>query len=277
MGLLLSCYEDGECIYDRSTDRMENLSQKGTRCTAADFPAGSFLAESGKRWVVAHINNTADNVTLRTYEATGWKTGCYTFLQVSDGETGGDTPAVSVRDWDGKAFVEGDAPKGSPLLYDFKAVAGDSIPLYGRDGTDEVMPLDSVYVIETGTMESCGRTYQTMTVERRKQHLFNKDTGQYARTTLVRGIGNADTPFENVFRLPQDTSTGRDIVIRCYVNDELIYENIPDEIRGFVGITLPPAPTTTPRTVSYDLQGRRIGSVPHRGIYLQGGRKVMAK
>ena len=84
----------------------------------------------------------------------------------------------------------------------------------------------------------------------------------------IEGIGalaGSTTPFYYGMTGGEDTS-----IASCYVGDQCIYRRVPNSIQL-------PATDADKSSALFDLSGRRLEQKPTKGIYIQGGRKVLIK
>ena len=171
---------------------------------------------------------------------------------------------VSEQLWyeeDGKVYTCNDRGEVQDLLYDFTLSVGDAISGNGLfpDGFT-VAEADSVLV--DGTV-------------RRRLTLSHPDWEE--KVTWVEGIGGTGVLYEPVMHTVSD---GRKYSLTsCSMDGECIFTREDFSTQAYRitdGIFLPTAQTADPKeNPIHDLQGRRLSSIPQKGIYIRNGRKYV--
>ena len=160
----------------------------------------------------------------------------------------------------------------SALVFDFSLKVGDKVPECETYPNHYCLKIDSIMVK--------GEIY-------RRFHLGTEGTKDVYKTDIdpmiwVEGIGTYDK-FKKLGARRQIVVTDGNKVpfISCYENDNCIFEYV-DFFTGFPWAEeildikdKPKAPTDN--ALMFDLQGRQLKSAPQKGIYIQNGKKVLAK
>ena len=107
---------------------------------------------------------------------------------------------------------------------------------------------------------SVGRSYRELILSR-------KLDGNECKVSWVEGIGDVyDIFFQTI---PLGLICGPALVLEeCSVGDEILYH---DDITG---LTMPQV-NPIKNTAIYDLSGRRLQTIPQRGVYIVNGKKYI--
>jgi hypothetical protein len=90
------------------------------------------------------------------------------------------------------------------------------------------------------------------------------------RDVWVEGIGSAFYGVTGNMRFMIAGSVPQ--LLRCSQDGQLLYE--ADNFGSITGISLQRLDSTARPSFAYDLQGRKLKSVPKHGIYIKDGKKV---
>lgn len=148
------------------------------------------------------------------------------------------------------------------LLMDFSALEGDSIPYY-LGGMATYLRVENV----TDTVFVYSSDKQT------RKCVYVKDIGSDENDVWVEGIGSLKYGIEPFFMEP--ITGGVPLLIRCTKNNEILYEHPNATI--ILDVSSPYIQDIVSFSATYDLQGRRLTGKPAKGLYIQNGRKMIAK
>ncbi|MBR1712442.1 MAG: hypothetical protein IJ722_03470 [Alloprevotella sp.] len=243
-------------------------------------PARPFV-EEGKTWRVAWVAFVAPERTQYTdYRMQGdsviggvvWKR----IVRLPDGQ-----PVRLVREETSRIYAYSEEEGGSKLLADFGLEMGGTATLWVR-GEDGAEHEQEATVAERGVVtDDCGHGFLIIRLLTAADDRYGTDPdGGTVTVSWIAGVGNPYDLFLNDVAIT--SSSHYYWVCECRVGDELVYQRIPTELGEFYlplvsGIQTQIATGNSCPAALHDLQGRRLSSAPHRGIYLQGGRKMMAK
>ena len=239
------------------------------------------FVEEGKTWRVAWVAFVAPERTQYTdYRIQGdsvigglvWKR----IVRLPDGQI-----VRLVREEAGRIYAYSEAEGGSKLLADFGLETGVTATLWVR-GEDGLEYEQEATVSERGVVtDDCGHDFLIIRLLTAADDRYGAgpDGGTVA-VSWIAGIGNPYDLFLNDVAIT--SSSHYYWVCECRVGDELVYQRIPTELaenyQPIVSCILAQEATGKSRPAAlHDLQGRRLSSAPQRGIYLQGGRKVMSR
>ncbi len=148
------------------------------------------------------------------------------------------------------------------LYYNFCLWEGNSTHVW-QDGITAYL-----YCSYPGSFNNTNHTLLKM----RFVHLLNEADNEGTllkehASDWAEGIGSLNGPMVN-FSLPSSAETS-DELLACWTPDEIIYD--PQGLAAAHFTTIP----TTSVSPTYDLSGRRMSSPHARGIYIEGGKKVV--
>lgn len=168
------------------------------------------------------------------------------------------------------------------LLYDFGLSANDRRTYYNiTDGhglpTEEAYRISETYssadltVMGVTEVETCGRTVQALYMSHGERSTDPDDSGR-PDFTYMETIGCTIDPFRYIIRSAPGSATH---VVECHVAGETLYEAaLWVQADGVANVMEKGDVRDMP---AYDLSGRRLDRIPRNGIYIQGGRKFVAK
>ena len=139
------------------------------------------------------------------------------------------------------------------LLYDFGCKVGDTLKI----GNIDLITLS----IDTIVGIICKGERYDFQAQR-----YGEDMGEpFVMGTLswVKGVG-ATLDFFNMLPLAGNYNS----LIACEVNGEILYQKSPNAIKGIKSSML-----GSDGGAAYNLLGRRLSSIPTKGIYIQNGKK----
>jgi len=161
------------------------------------------------------------------------------------------------------------------LLYDFNSQAGDLIALNKTDCVVEYV-LD---VISAGRELRCTVFFEFQTADN-SSHPSERNV--CAKNVWIEGVGSILSPLTS-------GSSQEGIIeqlIECTVNGDTIYtgENNPvEELNRMLtndnqdNVSFPVVYSKSSNNQYYDLSGRRLSAPPAKGVYIENGKKVVAR
>lgn len=253
--LVMTCYEDGACIYFNGdlgafyeTDSTYVSLLKHRRSW------NSHDAISGKDVIQIVLGDTI------IYNGPNKSNGSlYRKIYCVESQKYGDTDFHyygAMREEGKKVFLihDGNGKYDRVLLFDFGLKTGEQVEVAGS----------TVKVVRTDYIVSEGRKYHRLTLHQIER---GKDTGRTCYWT--EGIGSDSGLLQS---LPWDAVDKLQLVVTD--EDNCIYNNSTVVLE----INIPYVETKEMSTNDiYDLQGRRLTQQPHKGVYIQNGRKMVVK
>ncbi|MBQ3768855.1 MAG: DUF3244 domain-containing protein [Prevotella sp.] len=222
--ILLSCYEDGKCIF--TADDFNNISTSKPDDDIAYRP----MIEEGKVWKVGTVPSSPDSpVQIVDYYyfdgdtiidgKTCKQMWCQRYVNPDYADYSALTQTSSlskVGAWyeeDKKVYVCREGTQGMQMLYDFSLEANDTLQFLNVDGS-------SPFIIgprQTGGIDGFKGVYRDI--------MMSVSEGQNIHSTFwLEGIGDIDGPT----RIPCDPILGDPVpefLMSCTVGDEVIYLN----------------------------------------------------
>jgi len=120
--------------------------------------------------------------------------------------------------------------------------------------------------------ENQGISYRTITVDTGLDchSYFTGDTTPWSYD-LIEGIGvNKDQYLQGQHFLNEENTIS--FLLRCWKNGTLVYQT-----RGYESLTGISEIHTSTHPVIYDLQGRRLNTIPRKGLYISGNKKIICR
>ncbi len=159
------------------------------------------------------------------------------------------------------------------LLYDFSLMPGeeailDQNPKYSHG----IRALTDVYELHAGHLLRIMAFYEIERYRNEETHYFDF-LGNW-----IEGVGPGymlDVLGESYFNVIGD-GYGR-CIIDCSVNGQSIYRTTDYDYWMSTSVPTPLRMDETNSSALYDLQGRRLTGKPAKGLYIQNGRKMIAK
>ena len=146
------------------------------------------------------------------------------------------------------------------LLYDFEMEPDEvsDFVVYGNGSWGTVV---SGFLREKQTIERLGRKYEVLKA--------GTDHPDYLGGLWLRGVGDIGNPLLNFYE--QLAGGASYYVRRCTLGDRILFESAgkPEIPVGIEDIRMP----EQKRNEVYDLSGRRLNGVPHKGFYIENGKK----
>lgn len=142
---------------------------------------------------------------------------------------------------------------------------------FGLQLHDIIGGLDCVVRVET--QKNQGYPYKTITIDTAADCIsyFAGDTEPW-NYYLIEGIGaNKDEYLRGHFLSEPQTFS---YLLRCWKNGVLVYQAPGYEVNGIKEVN---STKVRPNDQLYDLQGRRLNVLPHKGIFISGNRKVVIR
>lgn len=151
------------------------------------------------------------------------------------------------------------------LLYDFASEIGDTIEVYnGTEGHGTVRcVITGKDIAKERHQTSRSHILESLLVVQIKVEDYNGDFIE--DNDWIAGMGNYGRPMNNVLKMPGYYLS----TFYCKNDQGYIYEDyiLEDNISSLS--------RDIDSSLIYDLQGRRLSSEPRKGMYIQGGKKVM--
>ena len=169
------------------------------------------------------------------------------------------------------------------LMYDFGLTQGGKAEVYSMDFPHAVTSyIDSISATETGlrrytVYNDMGLQYMEKMcleagLEGEEKQEFIESEWDMITYVWIEGVGAIDYPDNNIV---EPGLAGNDaILIEVRVNDDIIY-NIPYAKWPTDDIDVVKQGATGTGKRTYNLSGRPVSGKPQRGLYIQGGRKVV--
>lgn len=214
------------------------------------------VVRGGKKWTYRH--NTFENVYDYYYILEGDTViagkNCQKMYSENKGNQGEIRYEGALYEYISKVYCFYPEEDEAEVLYDFDCLVGDTLTV--RDVDLVTQAIDTVVVVGMS----------------RKRYDFQAQMSEEDGEPFVMGIVSwlegigAMKDFFNM--LPLDGNYNS--LVACEVNGVTIYQS-PTAIQG----VRPYKPKAD--GAIYDLQGRRLSSPPRKGIYIQNGKKMIAK
>lgn len=240
------------------------------------------MLQEGKSWITEMVSwdGLSSEVTVHTIEG-DTIIGNYNWKKVYYNKEG-HTPSyfAAMREEGQKVYAVKKSEDIQHLLYDFSLKAGDK--LYGIEYGKNY---DYYCLLEQDEENSRARNLMelknvdTIVVanQQLRRFIFNSNyldkssLFEYPNLVWVEGIGSEGGLFKPWCKIPEDTH------VHCCVNNSIIFEdndfylfNKPARVNN---IKIESAEDDN----CYDLTGRRLTSVPAKGMYIQSGKKKIVK
>ena len=281
---LLSVYEGEKCIFDRRNGTLKDYADHTVR---EERPKDyiPFVA-TGKKWVHLVLNDNPSYYDIATYtvKEAVLKDGYVWFNIYKESVnqdrivTKSDNPIYCIREWDGCVYRYEDSASGNCIkVFDMKATAGDQISIYGTQIGYEFITtyLDSIYVSDEKFINNCGRDYRSLVIGSHK----NNYRDEWLSHTIIEGIGDYNNFLDIKFYDRGIVGQGSEQILECYLEDELIFQNIKGYIKDiydiYLGISTAHSKSNGNCSMFHDLQGRRLTQEPQQGVFIRNGRKVV--
>ena len=259
---LVVCREGGCCVF--TSVQFTGLP---TSRTEPD-PVGNLLEDGKEWWYHDEYSRFVDlPMEFRLFVDGDTIVGNKTWKKLYHDHTPQAAPTflTALREENGRVY-ELTSAGSSRLMYDFTLQVGERYTSVG--GNDSYME-----VITTDTVLSAGHAYRRLILQ---QHVNGADTDL---TCWVEGIGSGFGIGANVIwsndpmgsMLIQSTKNCQ--FLGCLsASGQLLYGLPPENLTAIAVRMSQKVPQSS---ALYDLQGRRLTDKPQRGLYIQGGRKVL--
>ena len=240
----------------------------------AQKPIYNTFVVEGKRWNCVHTNgNSANEPTPFSYFMQGDTViGGQVCKKMFIEGLHGDKPDyyAAFYEEDGRVYRYQKESESAELIFDYVRQAGNKGTFFGQE--HEVIRID--------TLESQGRKFRVL-------YLYNGVPNISGVTIVVDGLGG---DISSMFS-PGALVGGTNGLATCEQDGEVIYSAadinyyVYDEViskwYAYWLATQVSGIRETQRTPAandiYDLQGRRLSSVPRKGVYVRDGKKVVIK
>ena len=246
------------------------------------------FVEEGKMWRVASISPRNDDLTYpvdhKYYLMKGdtivagktWKKVYY---------TSSDKFYFLVRE-ENKRVYYAPYPGREELMYDFNVAVGDTVAyrdiqgFYNGDTAENYEKYcrnwDSIAVDTIDEVkDKAGHAYRSYNLYR--EWTYNYDDPEdynksveigYAREAWIECLGSTGNAFEHAITTTWLIGSRQYVLEECSVGDEILYHH------DLSGITAPKLDATDKAAI-YDLSGRRLQTIPQRGVYIVNGKKYV--
>ena len=160
---------------------------------------------------------------------------------------------------EGRKLYVVDEDENPEVLIDFNLQEGD----YWPDDVATVVAID--------TQKNQGIHYRAILIDTGLdcQSFFAGDTEPW-NFSLIEGIGVSKDQFLKQHFVSKENSFS--YLLRCWKNGNLVYQAPGYETVNINEIHIENKPLEI-----YDLQGRRLNSIPRNGIYILGNKKMIGK
>lgn len=249
----------------------------GQSVSVSDHPSGttsSGIIEPGRTWLMSYklvINPDKYPTTYRFRESV--------LLPEGKDIDGIHCLEIAVRDWSPEGQNQSWENSGSYLgeqdgkVYLFERMSDELIK---RLILDFSLQTGSTFFID-GYEDYVGLTVETVTdtvmpraSDDRSRLCISLSNDRYGNDVWVEGIGSAYYGITGNMRFMVSGSVPQ--LLRCSQDGQLLYE--ADNFGSITGISLQRLDSTVRPSFAYDLQGRKLKSVPKHGIYIKDGKKV---
>ena len=177
-------------------------------------------------------------------------------------------------------------PGREELMYDFNVAVGDTVAyrdiqeFYNGDTAENYEKYcrnwDSIAVDTIDEVkDKAGHAYRCYVLYREWTYNYynpdeyntNVEVG-YAREAWVECLGSTGNAFQHAITTTWLIGSRRHVLEECSVGDEILYH------RDLNSITAPKLDATDKAAI-YDLSGRRLQTIPQRGVYIVNGKKYI--
>ena len=163
----------------------------------------------------------------------------------------------------GKIYCYNKTSQEEPLLLmDFSATVREIIP-YIIDGMPSYLKVENV----SDTIFVNSKDKQC------RKCIYIRDIEHDVSDVWIDGIGSLEYGMEPYFIYRLTGSFPK--LLKCTEGDNILYEHSDAAI--ITSVCLPSIRDRVADSVIYDLQGRRISSLPQKGVYIQNGKKIVVK
>ena len=252
----------------------------GQSVSASDHPSGttsSGIIEPGRTWLMSYklvINPDKYPTTYRFRESV--------LLPEGKDIDGIHCLEIAVRDWSPEGQNQSWENSGSylgeqdgkvylfeclsdelikRLILDFSLTEGDVFLIDGYEEYAEYSEFSIEAVTDTVMPHAC---------DAKSRLCISLSRSDGERDVWVEGIGSAFYGVTGNMRFMIAGSVPQ--LLRCSQDGQLLYE--ADNFGSITGISLQRLDSTARPSFAYDLQGRKLKSVPKHGIYIKDGKKV---
>ena len=171
------------------------------------------------------------------------------------------------RELDRKVYFLPSSAHEEVLYYDFTLHVGDTYTLFMDKGTAYESECQyEVYVDDT--LYCCEHALHRLGLYYPNEELTYIGPNIYS---WIEGVGSICGP--EFCTVPNWTGSNV-YLLSCRIGEQYIYRNTEMKVES---LSPSPGPIRRGDDAMYDLQGRRLNAVPERGLYIQGGRKIIAK
>ena len=271
---LLSCYEDGECIFSDN-----DFWRKGGEKTEAYKP----ILQEGLTWKMEYQKNSSpessyetlvlinslpiDDIPFKRVYVQEKAAGSDEYIWMSQDE-------YCIGEKDGRVYrfcSKGWHNHCTPIM-DFSLSVGDSLVVTYVLPDDEEGRIHELQTYQVVAVSDTVIGSSTDKLPRRCVYVEGKYGDE--KDCWVEGIGSLKYGI-NV-RGGKEYSGTSQVLLSCTQGDKPLYirNQGTDEIEN---PSVEPKSDFAKATPLYDLQGRRLIQKPERGVYIQGGRKVVIK